>query len=233
MAADNRKLDVARFLPPNLRDAMRTRYFPTVRVAAWLLLAGGIVAYRTVSGPADDTSSVAQEEAGARRVSVTGNDAFALLVAPADQGILRSLEIGGTRYPIDEGDGVNASIKDPAGGTWAVVADDEGFSITENDQPRFRMKHGDEGYSVRGISGEVLFKVKKKEEKVNLYGADEQRLRHGKVKKGDVQWKDETDTVVLRVSGEALWESAILALPISPQARALGWAFQSRALTEP
>jgi hypothetical protein len=217
-----------------MRRAVGARYFPTVRLGAWLLIAVGLIAYRTHSGPEVEAgTATVQHDPATLRVIVSGADSFALLTEPADQGVRRYLELDGTRYPIvDAEDGTSATVKDPAGGVWMVKDHEEGYAISENDQPRFRMKRGDEGYSVRGINGDVVYKAKQKDEKVNLYSGDEQRLRHGKLKNGQVQWKDEQDNVVLRVTGEEPWDSAVLALPISIQARALGWAFQRRTITQ-
>ena len=215
------EVDLARLLPPSMRAQLGGRRFPVARLAAWLVLALGLIGYESFVARVRPPVT----RATAPAVNVIGTGGFAIEGADGSWVLV----LGSTRYPITvTADG--AMVLDPAGGQWQANAVEDGYAITENDQPRFRMKSADEGYSVHGISGEVVYKVKLKDDKLNIYDADEKRVVHAKVKKGEMVVRDESDEDQLRIDSIQLLPSAVLALPIAPQARALGWVMQDKAL---
>jgi hypothetical protein len=77
---------------------------------------------------------------------------------------------------------------------------------------------------VRDASGEVLYRVKLKEEKFNVYDGQGARVRHGKVKGGAVVVRDAAGATVLTITGARdLGRAGLLATPIPDLPRALFW----------
>ena len=70
-------------------------------------------------------------------------------------------------------------------------------------------------YVVEDKDKKKLWRVKIKDDKFNIYGANDKRLRHGKSKTGDVSVRSENDQQLLKIQGVSeLRRASYLALPI-------------------
>lgn len=94
---------------------------------------------------------------------------------------------------------------------------DDGF-VVDHGERSYRFKARDEGgYSVRNEAGTVLYRVKLKDDKFNVYDGQGTRLRAGKAKKGGISVRDDAGTEIGRIEGtEQLAVAAVLALPLPP-----------------
>lgn len=228
--AADKKVDVTRLLPPHMRAQVQRGELPIGRLVAWLLLAGGLcVLWPRLSGQgegATESPQAAESPSGGQPIRVSGQEQFTILESQPGRW---ALEHDGRRQEINVGD-EGASLADPTGAGWLATPRDGGYILSQGSERRFRVKRGDEGYSVRGPDDAMVCKVKLKDGKFNVYGPDGQRTTHGKLKRGEILVRDEGDKQVLRIGTTDLASAAVLATPIPPPARALLWVLRDRGL---
>jgi hypothetical protein len=163
-----------------------------------------------------------------REISVKGNVDFKIKIN--DQKIsLKEAEFDGAQL-LQEGD--RWIIKDKAGKikNWIKKLPSQDIELGVETEPAlFKVKAGDQGYSVFTASDELLNRIKIKEDKFNLYNKDAKRLLHGKQKDDGFGVKDEAGTQLIKIKGvTSLKEASYFAVQFSPSYQVLLWAIEEQ-----
>lgn len=215
-----------RKLPARLRRHART---PLLALAAWgvcLALLLTFFATRASFGSTGDEGWTSKSD-GRITVRVSGS----LDISPGDGSV--------------EGDDLgDLSLRSETGGELQLV-DSKGrpryrYVPTTADEatlqgpngPAYQVRHGQEGAKLvlSGASGGVLFRVKVKADKFNLYDSTDRRFAKGKRKDGAIVVRSEPDGADIgRITGaSSLGEAGILSLPIPAPYRVLLWASRTQ-----
>ncbi len=214
--------------PPPNKSASRV---PRRAGPAWFAWLGvvvvliGLAAVLHRGGDSDytqgSTSTTARPLAasGYSNLSVRGAGSFSLAVE--DDGSARSVQWNGTTYT----DGAQI-------GAVSVRDKDDGFVLTARSGTTLRFKAKDDsGYSIRNESGDVLYRVKVKDDKFNVYDSTGKRLLYGKEKKGELRLRDDSGTEIGAINGTTqLAYAAILAVPIEPEMRIAAFVHRAEQL---
>ncbi len=162
----------------------------------------------TETSRSSDVSATGAPVAGTGKIQVSGVGEFSLSLD--DSAGVRSATSDGTLYRDGREIG-GVSVRDKEDGF--VLTDPYGATV------RFKAKD-DSGYSIRDEEGNVLYRVKLKEDKFNVYDGAGKRILYGKEKKGELRLRDDAGTEIGRIEGITdLALAAILAVPISTELR--------------
>lgn len=199
---------------PTKPPAPASRAMPKLLV--WLALVASLLTAATVLHCGADSeharSSSGSVQAAASELRVSGGAGVGAFVLRVEGQSPRAVQLDGVPFR-DQGAAVGGGIE--------VRDKDDGFVLTRGaEQLRFKAKD-EAGYSIRDGADAVLFRVKVKEDKFNVYDGTGRRVLYGKEKKSQIQLRDDAGTTIGAISGTTnLALAAILAVPIPPEMRA-------------
>lgn len=209
--------------PPVRRPARSSR--------AWLLAWGGLVITGVVVAtvlhrpaphePQRNVASAPEAEAQAS-VLVRSSEVFSVASSVEAGQVVTTVSEGARSFRLIGNGGDR--VDDGQGTHWTIRDKDDGF-VVEDGSRSFRFKARDDGgYSLRDAAGEVMFRVKHKDDKFNVYDASGTRILYGKLKKGQIVLRSASDQQVGSVEGSDLRRAAALVLPVPVPVRAIAYA---------
>ncbi|MFN8392131.1 MAG: hypothetical protein U0136_17700 [Bdellovibrionota bacterium] len=208
------------FLPPRLA---RYAAFPWTLFLSWIAI---VVVITALPAPSGGGRSAADFEA----VSVYSSETFHVRKGPSglhvvggllDGVSVESTELNGQRVFSLLRQGYTVARATTGAPTEQII-----LLYDPIQQLKYVVSDDDDGFKVKDPDGKLVTRMKIKEEKFNVYGADDVRTLKGKPKKGTfvVRTEDESEVATLSFghslsNEEQLLVGGILSLPIDPEYR--------------